>query len=160
MLYDAQFTATDLWCAMSKYQLPIVASDQMPLVELELMNQVHREEVEMINKLGALLIDGFEGKPEIEKISHSVKVWIDHTRDHFEGENRMMMEYGFPPYPVHKGEHDQVLLRLESLQAEWLKEFNLEALADFIFIEWRDWFDAHVNSMDMVTAQFLGRFIR
>ncbi|MCG7871594.1 MAG: hemerythrin family protein [Candidatus Thiodiazotropha lotti] len=145
---------------MSKYQLPIVASDQIPLVELEVMNQVHREEVELINQLGTLLINGFEAKPEIEKITQSVMAWIDHTQEHFERENKMMMEHGFPAYPVHKGEHDQVLLRLESLQAQWLKEFNLEALADFIFIEWRNWFDNHVKTMDMVTAQFLGRFIR
>ncbi|ODB84308.1 hypothetical protein A3193_15985 [Candidatus Thiodiazotropha endoloripes] len=145
---------------MSKYQLPIVASDQIPLVELEVMNQVHREEVEMINQLGTLLINGLEVEPEIEKISHSLMAWIDHTQEHFEGENKMMMEHGFHAYPVHKGEHDQVLSGLESLQAQWLTEFNLEALADFIFIEWRNWFDSHVKTMDMVTAQFLGRFIR
>ncbi|MCG8488532.1 MAG: hemerythrin family protein [Chromatiales bacterium] len=145
---------------MSKYQLPIVASDQMPLVELDVMNRVHREEVEIINQLGTLLINGLQSKPDIESISHTVMAWIDHTREHFEGENSMMMEHGFPPYPVHKGEHDQVLLRLEALQAQWLRDFNLETLADYLFIEWRNWFDNHVRSMDMVTAQFLGRFIR
>ncbi len=144
---------------MSKYQLPIVACDQIPLVGLEVMNRVHREEVEIINQLGTLLINGLQSKPDIEGISRSVEAWIDHTRQHFEGENRMMMEYGFPAYPVHKGEHDQVLLRLEELHSQWLREFNLEALADYLFIEWRNWFDNHVNSMDMVTAQFLGRFI-
>jgi hemerythrin len=143
---------------MSKYQLPIVATDQMPLVELELMNQVHREEIEMINQLASLLIDGMKTEPDLEKISQSVAAWIDHTRQHFEGENRMMCEHGFPPYPVHKGEHDQVLLQLERQQAVWLEDFNLQRLADYLFIEWRSWFDQHVNSMDAVTAQFLSRF--
>jgi hemerythrin len=143
---------------MKQYQLPIVATDQLPLVELELMNQVHREEIEMINQLGGLLIDGLETKPDLNKIGHSVAAWINHTQAHFEGEKRLMREYGFPPYLVHKGEHDQVLLQLEQLQAAWLEDFNLQRLADYLFIEWRRWFEQHVNSMDAVTAQFLSRF--
>jgi hemerythrin len=140
---------------MNQYRLPVVAIDQIPLVALEVMNQVHREEVGMVNQLGSLLIDGLQAEPDIEAITQSVVVWIDHTREHFAGENSMMRVHGFPPYLVHKGEHDQVLLRLEQLQRQWLENYNLQALADYLFIEWRNWFDHHVNSMDTVTAQFL-----
>jgi hemerythrin len=140
---------------MNQYRLPVVAIDQIPLVALEVMNQVHREEVGMINQLGSLLIDGLQAEPDIEAITQSVVAWVDHTREHFAGENSMMRDHGFPPYLVHKGEHDQVLLRLEQLQRQWLENYNLQALADYLFIEWRNWFDHHVNSMDAVTAQFL-----
>jgi hypothetical protein len=40
----------------------------------------------------------------------------------------------------------------------WLEDFNLQRLADYLFIEWRSWFDQHVNSMDAVTAQYLSRY--
>ncbi|MCW4225353.1 MAG: hemerythrin domain-containing protein [Candidatus Thiodiazotropha endolucinida] len=83
--------------------------------------------------------------------------WVEHTRAHFEGENRLMEIYAFPPYPVHKAEHAEVLTRIESVQDQWLREQGLQQLADYIFVEWRAWFDQHVKSMDMVTAQFLSQ---
>jgi hemerythrin len=76
---------------------------------------------------------------------------------HFEGENRLMETYAFPPYPVHRAEHDKLLARIDVLQAEWLRDQELLQLANFIFVEWRAWFEQHVNSMDRVTADFLSR---
>jgi hemerythrin len=145
---------------MKQYQIPIVTPEQMPLVDLEVMNQVHREEVEMINRLGALVLNGLNEGPDIKEITHRMAEWIDHTRQHFEGENKMMKEHGFPPYAVHKGEHDKVLERLGLLQDEWGHDHELAGLAEFVFVEWRGWFDDHVKTMDSVTAQFLSRFIR
>jgi hemerythrin len=145
---------------MDQYQIPILTPEQMPLVELEEMNQVHREEIEMINRLGALVLNGLNEKPAIKEITQCIAELIDHTREHFEGENKMMEAYGFPPYAVHKGEHDQVLARLDLLRDQWGQDHELAGLAEFVFTEWRDWFDAHVKSMDSVTAQFLSRFIR
>lgn len=145
---------------MSQYQIPIVTPEQMPLVDLEVMNQVHREELEMVNRLAVLVVSGLNGKSDSEEITQSIKEWIDHTRHHFEGENKMMSEYGFPPYAVHKGEHDKVLARLELLLDRWGEEHDLAELAEYLFVEWGNWFDEHVKSMDRVTAQFLSRFIR
>ena len=144
---------------MSQYQLPIVDIAQIPIVDLEVMNQVHREEVALINRLGSLLLTGLKETPDIDAISQNLSEWIAHTKDHFEAENRMMEEHGFPPYPVHKGEHEQVLSRLEALQQQWSVSQELESLAQFVFVEWRDWFDTHVKTMDTVTASFLTRFI-
>ncbi|MES9854055.1 MAG: hemerythrin family protein [Candidatus Thiodiazotropha sp. L084R] len=144
---------------MTEYQLPIVVPDQIPLVDLEIMNQVHREEVVLINRLGMLLLDGLKQQSSNEAIDDCLQEWITHTRDHFDGENRMMAEHGFPPYSVHKGEHDQVLALIQRLNEQWLKHRELDELVKFIFVEWRNWFDGHVKSMDRVTAQFLARFI-
>ncbi|MEW8506730.1 MAG: hemerythrin family protein [Candidatus Thiodiazotropha sp.] len=140
---------------MSRYLLPIIDPEMMPCVDLESMNEVHKEEVALINRLGELVIQGIEGESVVDLIGRSLEEWVSHTRDHFEGENRLMESYGFPPYPVHKAEHAQVLERLEMVQARWHDGLVLEDLADFIFIEWRSWFEQHVQSMDSVTARFL-----
>ncbi|MES9939691.1 MAG: hemerythrin domain-containing protein [Candidatus Thiodiazotropha sp. 6PLUC2] len=144
---------------MSEYQLPIVVPDQIPLVDLEIMNQVHREEVDLINRLGGLLLEGLQQISAYEAIDLCLEEWIVHTREHFERENRLMAEHGFPPYPVHKGEHDQVLALIQGLYEQWLKQRDLDELVKFVFVEWRSWFDGHVKSMDSVTAQFLARII-
>ncbi|MES9992548.1 MAG: hemerythrin family protein [Candidatus Thiodiazotropha sp.] len=137
--------------------LPVVDPSAMPRVAQNSMNEVHLEEVALINRLGELLIQGLEGQPDLQRIGDSVDGWVDHTRDHFEGENRLMESHGFPPYPVHKAEHAQVLAKLETVQALWTREQSLEDLADFIFNEWRAWFDQHVKSMDRATALFLSQ---
>jgi hemerythrin len=66
-----------------------------------------------------------------------------------------MQEYGFPAYPVHSGEHEQVLNLLQGLQQGWLQQRSLQPLADFLFTQWLSWFDNHVETMDRVTADFL-----
>lgn len=144
---------------MTQYQLPVVEISSMPQVALALMNDVHTEEVVLINRLGEMVLQGIEGEADLEHISSGMQEWVEHTRAHFEGENRLMESYGFPPYPVHKAEHSQVLARLESLQQQWLRERDLGLLADFIFTEWRPWFDQHVNSMDSATALYLSQVI-
>ncbi|MCU7929722.1 MAG: hemerythrin family protein [Candidatus Thiodiazotropha sp. (ex Codakia rugifera)] len=144
---------------MSQYQLPVIDITEIPLVALETMNEVHREEVALINQLGELVIAGVEGDADSEAITSKLNEWVEHTRAHFDGENQMMKEYGFPPYPVHLGEHQQALLRIESMQQQWLDDNQLDRLAAYIFVEWQDWFKAHVNSMDMVTARFLSQTI-
>ena len=144
---------------MSQYQLPVVDISTMPRVALASMNEVHTQELMLINQLGELLLQGIEGETRFGLIDSAVREWLAHTRAHFEAENRLMESYGFPPYPVHKAEHAQVLARLESLQQQWLKERKPELLADFIFTEWRPWFEQHVNSMDMATALYLSQRI-
>lgn len=144
---------------MSQYQLPVVDVSTMPRVALASMNEVHTEELMLINRLGELLLQGNGGETRFGPINTAMEEWVAHTRAHFEGENRLMETYGFPPYPVHKAEHAQVLARLESLQQQWLRDRQPELLAEFIFTEWRPWFEQHVNSMDMATALYLSRMI-
>ncbi|MEW8029381.1 MAG: hemerythrin family protein [Candidatus Thiodiazotropha sp.] len=142
---------------MSPYHLPVVDTGEIPSVALASMNEVHLEEVGLINRLGEMVVQAIDGEADPERISQVLAEWVEHTRAHFEDENRLMETYAFPPYPVHKAEHAKVLARIETLQDQWSKDQGLQQLADYIFVEWRAWFDQHVKSMDMVTAQFLSQ---
>jgi hemerythrin len=127
----------------------------MPGVALESMQQVHLEEVGLINRLGEMVIRVLSGELDPQPINQAVTEWVEHTRAHFEAENRLMKTFAFPPYSVHEAEHAEVLMRIEEVQNRWMSEGNITELADFIFVEWRAWFDQHVRSMDRVTAEFL-----
>jgi hemerythrin len=142
---------------LTRYQLPVVDAETMPSVALDSMNQVHLEEVCLINRLGELVTQALRGELDVIQINQVVIEWVEHTRSHFDAENRLMKAFAFPPYPVHEAEHAEVLIRIENLRDQWMKERNLTKLANFIFIEWRSWFDQHVNSMDRVTAEFLNQ---
>ena len=140
---------------MNKYKSPVLPISAIPEIAVASMNETHREEVELINQLGELLEQATNGKMDEVAITEKLNEWVKHTRQHFESENRLMEEFAFPALPVHRNEHEQVFAQIESLQQKWQETRNPEPLAEFIFINWPRWFDIHVNTMDMVTAQFI-----
>lgn len=142
---------------MSNDHDPILAPADIPQVALASMNETHHEEVALVNRLGQLAAKGLSGEIDDEAITLQIQAWLDHTRDHFRRENALMQAYGFPAYPVHKGEHDRVLALLDELQEAWREHRRLQPLASFLFETWPGWFDNHVNTMDSVTARFISQ---
>ena len=145
---------------MGMYESPVLDVSDIPQIALDSMNQTHKEEVELINKLGELLEEGMKSQPDADAITAMLTEWLEHTREHFASENQLMQEHGFPAYPVHANEHQQVLVQIEAIYQRWLDDNEVQPLADFIFSDWPQWFDNHVNSMDMVTAQYLSQIMR
>ncbi|MCU7879268.1 MAG: hypothetical protein KZQ66_11970 [Candidatus Thiodiazotropha sp. (ex Lucinoma aequizonata)] len=74
---------------MSQHQLPVIDITEIPLVALEAMNEVHREEVTLINQLGELVIAGVEDSSDSEAITFKLNERVAHTRAHFDGENKI-----------------------------------------------------------------------
>ncbi|VAW70663.1 hypothetical protein MNBD_GAMMA09-2859 [hydrothermal vent metagenome] len=142
---------------MSKYELPVLSASDMPRVAFESMNDTHFEELELINKLGASLLEGLQDKHFYDDISDKLSLWVEHTREHFANENQLMENCSFPALAVHSGEHQRVIEQLEKIQAQWLDQHQVEPLAEYVFNDWVAWFDQHVNTMDMMTAQYLSQ---
>lgn len=138
---------------MNSHQPPVMEPSAVPLVALESMNATHRQEVELVNRLGALLVEGADEAA----IGRLLEEWVTHTREHFERENQLMRDGGFPAYPIHSDEHRKVLALIEELRRQWQGQRDRTALADFLFSQWPSWFHQHVNSMDRVTALFLSQ---
>ena len=146
---------------MSKYESPVLRASEIPQIALDSMNDTHTAEVLLVNQLGALIEEAYNNKGGVQtgddELNDKLTEWVEHTREHFDGENQLMEEFGFPAFSVHAGEHQRVLAQLELLQQQWLGNHAIEPLAEFVFNEWPQWFDNHVNSMDMVTAQYLSQ---
>jgi len=80
---------------------------------------------------------------------------LEHTRHHFGEEERMMQEAQFPPYPMHKMEHDRVLEDMQHRVAQWQQQRDAAALKNYLENTLIDWFVNHVGMMDFVTARFI-----
>ena len=132
----------------------ILTVDTIPEVALDFMNNTHFEEIEMVKALGELITEYQQNDRQIKQITQSLDHWLAHTKAHFSRENELMMKIQFPIYPVHSGEHAQALNEMETIVSSWLKNHDIEALSDYVFTAWPTWFNSHVNSMDMITAQF------
>lgn len=81
--------------------------------------------------------------------------FLCHNREHFQREEAAMLASGFPPYAVHKQEHDRVLAWLEALLASIRAGSDRSVLRDAIQREVGDWLVHHVQTMDQVTARWI-----
>ena len=136
----------------------ILEVDTIPQVEIDFMNTTHFEEINMVKKLGEVITLYQEGgsntESEESSISKLLQDWLDHTVAHFERENKLMQETGFPAYTVHSDEHEIALNKMKAVTQAWQQNKDIELVSDYIFTLWPNWFNGHVNSMDMMTAKF------
>lgn len=127
--------------------------ETLPQVEMEFMNTVHCEELQLVGQL----LTQLEAQVPVEDIDQSLNDWLVHTHEHFDREERLMDEYRFPPYPIHKMEHEQALETLLSVQKDWLDTRDADTLLNYIKQDWRNWLQQHITTMDRVTAHFFSR---
>ncbi len=137
--------------------MSLIEVSSIPQVAVDFMNEVHLEEVEMINELHELLekyLVGTEGEALVTTALHAV---VAHTQAHFAREEAFMREGNFPPYAVHKAAHDDFLERFQKVTEGWESDKNSEGLNQFLTDQLPEWLERHISTMDFVTARFLSR---
>ncbi len=122
-----------------------------PQVALDFMNRDHAEFVALRGQLLGLL----SAKAPGAKVDTLLDELLEHTRHHFAEEERLMQETQFPPYRMHKGEHDNVLTDMSAQIERWKQGRDAAALRDWLDRTVGDWFVNHVRTMDFVTAGFI-----
>ncbi|MBI4809039.1 MAG: hemerythrin family protein [Nitrosomonadales bacterium] len=122
-----------------------------PQVALEFMNRDHAEFV----VLRARLLELLSAAAPDARVDKLLGELLAHTRHHFAEEERLMQETGFPPYPVHKRDHDHVLADMTTRVERWKQGHDVPALKEWLDRDIGDWFVSHVSSMDFVTAGFI-----
>ena len=65
-----------------------------------------------------------------------------------------MREMGFPPYAMHKGEHDRVIVIMAELLSDWKQTRNVKPLKIYLIEVLPLWLKNHILTMDTVTARF------
>ncbi len=122
-----------------------------PQVALEFMNRDHAEFVAMRDQL----LDLISTQTPENDVDTRLDELLAHTRHHFAEEERLMQETRFPPYAMHKGEHDHVLADLSAHIDRWKQGRDVVALRDWLDKEVGTWFVTHVSTMDLVTAGYM-----
>lgn len=131
--------------------------DTLPLVEMTFMNDVHTEDVHLINRLFETLL-AYENEPTEKnalEVDAVFEAWYTHTVTHFEGEEEKMKESGFPPYAMHKAEHDRALGEMKHLFDTWKETRESKPLKIYLIEVLPHWLLTHIQTMDTVTARFL-----
>ncbi len=136
--------------------MSLIAHKDIPQVAMAFMNDVHTEDVDIINKVYERILGYLEDASAENAAAIDVEYenWYGHTLDHFEGEEIKMLELNFPPYGMHKNEHDKALQRMESIYRSWKQNRDIIALKHYIAEEIPLWLTTHIQTMDTVTALF------
>ncbi len=128
----------------------IIQGFDIPQVAVPSMNATHAEELDLLrNLLAALEAD------DAARAAELATAFAVHVEEHFSREERLMEQHGFPPYPIHKSEHDRMRPMVAELCADVDDAAGRAALAHFIREEFLPWLSSHVATMDMATAHFL-----
>ncbi len=122
-----------------------------PQVVLDFMNRDHAEFVVLREELLALLTQ----ESPVAEVDTLLEKLQEHTRLHFAEEERLMLETQFPPYPVHKGEHEKVLTDIAGHIENWKAKRDAVALREWLEKPIAEWLVDHISTMDHVTAGFI-----
>lgn len=122
-----------------------------PRVAIDFMNDDHAEFIALRKHLLDLLHSGTDHT----QVDAMLKQLLEHTRRHFAEEEKLMLSVQFPPYPMHKGEHDKVLTDMITRIENWKIARDAKDLSCWLEHAVREWFVNHVSSMDFVTAAYI-----
>jgi hemerythrin len=134
----------------------LIDKTDLPVVAMDFMNDVHEEDREIINELFELILTYENEATDTNKKNINVKYqqWTQHTIEHFHGEEVKMQELNFPPYPMHKGEHDNALVQMDAVFQEWDASSDIKVLKMYFIETLPSWLIQHIQTMDTVTASF------
>lgn len=134
----------------------LINKEKLPLVAMDFMNSTHFEDVDIINELYYYILKYAQDPVEknFESVNEHYKIWQNHTVEHFKAEEVMMQEKRFPAYMMHKGEHDNTLLKMQAVYDKWIETKDIEALQNYFQEELLQWLINHIQTMDTVTAMF------
>jgi hemerythrin len=121
------------------------------------MNDIHCEEVDMLNELDELFIIYAENNAAAEQLDTKLDAFFEHMNAHFKAEEIQMEAIKFPPYPVHKSEHDGLLQHAQKQIINWKETRQLEPISQFVRDELIPWLIQHISTMDKVTAVFIAK---
>lgn len=142
----------------------LIEKNNLPLVAMDFMNEVHKEDADIINELYDAVVacehetDKKSQEEQQQQITELYQKWFEHTTAHFAGEEKEMAEKNFPPYPIHKGEHDNSLEQMKQVFDSWQKNHETRELKNYLEAYTEHWLIDHINTLDTVTAMFLKNF--
>ena len=112
----------------------------------EKMDKLHKEFLDIYNSVD------LNSK---ESINSKAMELLEHTKIHFNEEEKLMDRYDYPRSREHKEEHNKVLSELKFFIDKSYSIFGMNILKSYFAEKLPYWFDYHLASMDSDLAAFL-----
>ena len=134
----------------------LIYTEQVEDMSVEQMQKTHEDEIKILNEIDKLAIKFDRGDVELNELEEKIDEYIAHVKAHFANEERLMEEYDFPSYEMHKMAHDMFLADLQYATMQWKRYGDIKKIIYFIR-KTPEWIVMHVNSVDAPTADYLAR---
>jgi len=122
--------------------LPIEGFEERLLIDNPVIDQIHREFVDLINRLD---------RAADQDLPALFDRFLQHTREHFDTEQRLMEASRFPAIGRHWSEHQRVLTEMAEF-AKRLKARPANPDRNYLHERLPRWFEEHVLEMDRILA--------
>ncbi len=123
---------------------PAAWSNKRHALGMAELDETHRE---FVTQVAALLAAGPAEFPPL------FQALVNHTRDHFIAEGRLMRESQYRGLPEHEGEHHRVLGEQQLNRS--LKRGHMPLVRAYVREGLMEWFDTHVAMMDAALVMHL-----
>jgi len=128
----------------------MIKEENLPKVSFNDMNNVHLEEVAIINEL--LQAIESEDTTTITKIMEKL---LEHMQEHFSFEENMLKTKGFGMFDIHRNDHNRIMGETRIAYMNWRNFKDRDSLKEFIEDDFIEWLKLHIQAMDSVAADFL-----
>lgn len=135
----------------------LIDKRELQLVDYSEMNDVHFEEVEIVNEIHATILKIENGENLQKELKEKLNGFVEHTIGHFGNEEKLMDQFMFPATHCHVAEHQSALANIKNVVSNYADTEDLAELKDFIEKELVSWLGSHIATMDMVTASFIAQ---
>ena len=134
----------------------LLEKDDIPLLPTGFMNEVHDEDIKIINNIFDEILKYEKKSSYNTKVNISVlfQKWFNHTVKHFSKEEKKMRKERYPKYKEHKKEHTRILAEMHTIYSEWLKTDNIYILKNYFTDVLPKWIVEHIENMDMEASLF------
>lgn len=137
--------------------MPVIAWKEVYETGIVALDNEHKRLVEQINRLYEAVRD----KHAEEALGDILSMLEDYTENHFQHEEKLMAEYGYPGLEEHKEIHAQLRSSVQDLKER--SRSGTEELARELLMFLRVWLLEHITEVDKKYGAYLesrgGRFI-
>ena len=135
----------------------MIYAEQIEYMSVDEMQETHESEIKILNDIDKMAIGLDMGNVELSDLEAKINEYIEHVNKHFANEERLMQEYNFPSYEMHKMAHDMFLADLQYATSQW-RRGDIKKIINFVR-KTPEWIVMHVNSVDAPTADYIARKI-
>lgn len=128
----------------------LITQEQLPIIEIESMNELHNEEIARIAKLYDVAKNN-----ETKLVFELLNELIEHTKKHFSDEEKLMLEVEHPDYHAHKHEHTKQILDIEAIRSFLEMTNDIQSIPSYLEGNLTPWIIEHVENWDSMVSQFI-----
>ncbi|MCF6244805.1 MAG: hemerythrin family protein [Sulfurovum sp.] len=136
--------------------MALLYAEQVEYLDVEQMQETHEEEIKILNDVDKLAIAYSMDKAKLPELEAKLGEYLEHVKEHFASEERLMNKYDFPNYEMHKMAHDMFLLDIGITIKQWGKFGNIDKVVNFIRKS-PEWIVLHINTVDAPTSAYIAQ---